>query len=69
LGTENQVTKPAPWLRRHIVQWQCAQKRLGIEASNFTRPHRHAPETGAPGSRASAELIVHLDFALLGTDD
>ena len=24
-GTESQVTKPAPWMRRHIEQWQWAQ--------------------------------------------
>ena len=42
----NQVTKPAPWLRRHMVQWQWAQKVVGGVASKRTAPQKQEPATG-----------------------
>jgi hypothetical protein len=53
------VTKAAPWLRRHIEQWQWTQKRVGSSTSNRTAPQRQEPGTD-DGSGVSLE-----DFTLL----
>src|SRR5262245_24642889 len=42
-GTATQVTKPAPWLRRHIEQWQCAQNMAGGLTANRIAPQKHPP--------------------------
>jgi hypothetical protein len=52
------VTKAAPWLRRHIEQWQWTQKRVGRSTSNRTAPQRQEPGTD-DGSGVSLE-----DFTL-----
>jgi hypothetical protein len=43
----NHVTKAAPWLRRHIEQWQCAQKSVGGVTRKRIAPHRQAPMTAS----------------------
>src|SRR5689334_22245652 len=37
------VTNAAPWIRRHIVQWQCATHLLGSSARNATPVQKQAP--------------------------
>src|SRR5262249_32488315 len=44
-GTENQVTKAAPWLRWHIVQWQWPQKSVGSAMRKRIAPHKQDPAT------------------------
>ncbi len=41
--TAVQVTKLAPWRRRHIEQWQCPQNIVGNSISNFTAPQKQLP--------------------------
>ena len=45
MGTAVQVTKLAPWGRRHIEQWQCPQNKVGNSISNATEPQKQLPDT------------------------
>src|SRR5262245_26386185 len=49
-ATANQVTNAAPWLRRHIEQWQCPQKRVGRPTLKRMAPQKQDPQTRGSGT-------------------
>ncbi len=44
-GARNHVTKPAPWMRRHMEQWQWPQKSVGSWIVKRTAPQKQLPAT------------------------
>src|SRR6266581_7199405 len=60
-----------PWPRRHIEQWQCAQKSVGSSTVKRTAPQRQRPGTDAMRAlrRARAGCGRVLEGDLLALDD